>query len=261
MGLQLLSGKNIPASTSDSSGNRVLLNEEAIRQFHLGDHRKAAGQLLWLNDSTQLRVAGVVKNFHYMGMAHPILPLMIRYEPKNFNLLHVKVAASVAPENTRIKIRERLHPFIRKGEQDIAWFDQLLYDHHFHGNDQLFMGVLTGMVLSIACLGLLGMVTYTSETRTKEVGIRKVMGASVSQVVMLLSKDFMWLLAIAALLAFPAGIICGVAFLNNFAYHINLGTGTVVTAFLFLFLIGGFTIGWQAFRAASGNPVVTLRTE
>jgi putative ABC transport system permease protein len=261
MGLKILSGANLPTSVADSSGNTVLLNEKATQELHFKNPGEAVGQLVWLNDSTQARIVGVVKDFHHSTMRLPITSMMIRYEPQNFRIMQVKVSSSVSPKNFKADISRRLVPMIKPREQNINWFDQFLYDSHFHAKDQLFLGVLTGLILSIACLGLLGMVTYTSEIRTQEVGIRKLLGATVAQLVMLLSRQFIQLLVVAALIAFPAGIILGSFFLNDYAYRITIGPGTILSGFFALFLIGGLTIGLQTYRTAAANPVKSLKTE
>jgi putative ABC transport system permease protein len=261
MGLKILYGENLLTSIADSSGSTVLLNEKAIQELHFKNPREAVGQLVWLNDSTQVRVVGIVKDFHHSTMRLSITPMMIRYEPQNFRIMQVKVSPSVSPQSFKASISLLLAKMIKPGEQNINWFDQFFYDSHFHAKDQLFLGVLTGLILSIACLGLLGMVTYTSEIRTREIGIRKVFGATVAQVVMLLSRQFIRLLVVAALIAFPAGIIIGSTFFNNYAYRAPIGPGTILSGFLALLLIGGLTIGLQTYRTAIANPVKSLRTE
>jgi putative ABC transport system permease protein len=261
MGLKILNGENLLTSIEDSSGSTVLLNEKAIQELHFKNPREAVGQLVWLNDSTQVRVVGIVKDFHHSTMRLSITPMMIRYEPQNFRIMQVKVSPSVSPQSFKASISLLLAKMIKPGEQNINWFDQFFYDSHFHAKDQLFLGVLTGLILSIACLGLLGMVTYTSEIRTREIGIRKVFGATVAQVVMLLSRQFIRLLVVAALIAFPAGIIIGSTFFNNYAYRAPIGPGTILSGFLALLLIGGLTIGLQTYRTAIANPVKSLRTE
>jgi putative ABC transport system permease protein len=115
------------------------------------------------------------------------------------------------------------------------------------------------MVLSIACLGLLGMVTFSSEIRTREVGVRKTLGASVNQLLILLSKDFFKLLIIAGCIAIPAGYLLSVLFLNNFAYHVSIGVSTLLFSFLGMLLLGAVTIGWQTIKVAMTNPVESLR--
>ncbi len=108
---------------------------------------------------------------------------------------------------------------------------------------------------------MLGMVTYNTETRTKEVGIRKVMGAAVHQIVWSLSSDFVRLLLIASAIAIPLGYVAGMAILLNFSFHVSIGLETFGPCLGLLFLIGGLTIGLQTYRSAVANPVKALRSE
>ncbi|MBO0937457.1 ABC transporter permease [Fibrella sp. HMF5335] len=260
IGLNLLAGQNLPVSTSDSAGRFVLINEEAMRTFNLGDPAAAVGQLLWLNDSTNVRVAGVLKDFHFASMAMKIRPMMLHYQPSAFRYLNVAITGgnpkAVCADIARIW--KRLNPY-----EPFAgmWYDEFLRNRHSHTDDINFMGLLIGLAVSIACLGLLGMVTYTTAVRTKEVGVRKVMGASVGQVVWLLSWSFLRLLLLAGAIALPLGYLAGSFFLMNFAYHITLGIGTLGLCFGTMLLLGGLTIGWRTYRAAAVNPVVSLRSE
>ena len=105
------------------------------------------------------------------------------------------------------------------------------------------------------------MVVYTVETRRKEVGIRKVMGASVRDIVLLLSKQFVRLIGLAGLIALPIGYAASAFFLYNFAYRVGFGIGSLLLCFGSLLLIGGLTVGFQVYRAARANPVKSLRTE
>jgi putative ABC transport system permease protein len=105
------------------------------------------------------------------------------------------------------------------------------------------------------------MVTYTTALRTKEVGVRKVLGASVGQVVFLLSRSFMVLLLVAALIALPLGFLAGNLFLQSFAFHVTLGAGTLAFCLIAMLGVGGLAIGIQTYRAAAANPANALRTE
>ena len=267
MGLTLVAGRNLPAPSVDSAGaikqtvgNFVVVNETAVRALGLSDPHQAVGQTVWLNDSTEVRVAGVVKDFHFMSFKFKLMPLLLQYTPDQFQLLQIQVSegqqATVLPVLSTIWKRFHPHePF------QAVWFDQDLYDQHFHREDQLFLGLLTGMALTIACLGLLGIVTYTTETRTREIGIRKVMGATVGQVTWLLSWGFVKLLFIAAMLALPVGYWLGASFLRQYAYHIDIGFVTLGMCLGALLIIGGTTIGSQSVKAALMNPVKSLRSE
>ncbi|GAB2518693.1 ABC transporter permease [Spirosoma aerophilum] len=259
-GLTLLEGQNIPLSVSDSASSRVVINEEAVRAFRLGDAKEAVGQTLWLNDSTDVQIAGVVKDFQSATMVWKIRPLILRYQPGEFRYLTVKVTGG-NPEVVKAdiaRIWKRLNPYEPFTGQ---WYDDFLYQRHSHTDDLNFMSLLLGLAMSIACLGLLGMVTYTTALRTKEVGVRKVMGANVGQVVWLLSWDFLRLLLIAGAVALPLGYLASSFFLMTFAYHITVGFGLLGLCFGTMLLLGGLTIGWRTYRTALTNPVKSLRNE
>ncbi|ADB40617.1 ABC transporter permease [Spirosoma linguale] len=259
-GLTLVAGQNMPQSASDTASNQVLINEEAVRTFKLGEPKAAVGQTLWLSDSTEVQIAGVVKDFQFTTMVWKIRPLILRYQPGDFRYLTVKVAGG-NPESVKAdiaRIWKRLNPYEPFAGQ---WYDDFLYNRHSHTDDLSFMGLLLGLAMSIACLGLLGMVTYTTALRTKEVGVRKVMGASVGQVVWLLSWDFLRLLLIAGTIAMPLGYLASSFFLMTFAYHITVGVGLLGLCFGTMLLLGGLTISWRTYRTALTNPVNSLRNE
>ena len=141
------------------------------------------------------------------------------------------------------------------------WFDKQLYDQHLHKDDLVFIGLLTFMALSIACLGLLGMVIYTTKNREKEVGIRRVMGAKVVQVIATISKEFVTLLLISVCIGLPIGFIVGKQFLQQYAYRIPVNFWLLAASAAGLLLLGALTIGWQTYRTALTNPAKSLRTE
>lgn len=264
IGLTYLAGQNLRLSSADSAGAKlgrfVVLNESAVRGLRMANPHQAIGQTIWLNDSTDVQVAGVVKDFHFQSFKFKLEPLVLRYAPDEFRVLQVDVAdhaeATVIPALASVWKRFYPHePF------QPVWFDQALYDQHFHRDDQLFLGLLTAMALTIACLGLLGMVIYTTETRTKEVGIRKVMGATAGQIVGLLSWSFVKLLLLAGAIALPAGYLLSQSFLQQYAYHVGIGVGTLGLCLGALLAIGGLTIGSQTYRAAQTDPAKSLRTE
>ncbi|MEP7143883.1 MAG: FtsX-like permease family protein [Ferruginibacter sp.] len=261
MQLPLAAGSNLLKTKNDSVGNTILINETAVKGLHYKTAQEAVGQLIRLSDSSQVRITGVLKDFHFMSMFFPIFPMMIRNQPEYFSVLQVKVNPGINKDIVKAGIGKAWTLLNPGKEFSGKWFDKALYDQHSHGGDQLMLALLCGMVLCIACLGLLGMVTYSSEIRTKEVGIRKVMGADVWKLLVLLSREFIWLLLIAGLIAVPCGYIASNFFLYNFAFHVTIGPGTLLTGFLAMLLIGGFTIVWQTYRVAAYNPVKSLRTE
>lgn len=260
MNLNVLAGKNIPPATRDSAGRFVLINEKAVVALRLGSPLEAVGKTIRLHDSTEVQIAGVLKDFNYQNLSQPIRPLLLRYDPSHFRYLNVKVEEKAAG-TVMADLEQVLKKLSSYKPVRLQWYDDQLYDHHFHLDDQMLLAVLTLMAISIAALGLLGMVTYTTALRLKEVGIRKVLGASVGQIVFLLSRSFGVLLLIAAVIALPLGYVAGVMFLQSFAFHVSLGIGTLLFCLGVLLLLGGLTVGIQTYRAAAANPANALRTE
>ncbi|WP_234736886.1 ABC transporter permease [Tellurirhabdus bombi] len=260
MQLTLAAGQNLPQTHTDSASRLVLINEEAVRKFGLDDARAAVGQTIWLNNNEEVQVAGVLKDFQYTTFAWSIKPLIVRYSPDRFRYVNVAVARG-SEENVLAATRQIWKQLHRYGSFDGQWYDTYLEDRHGHYEDLHVLLLLIGLALSIACLGLLGMVIYTTETRIKEIGIRKVMGAQVSQISWLLSWDFVRLLIIAGVIALPSGYFIGNFFIRNFAYHVDIGFETLGLCFGLMLIIGSLTIGIKTYRAAQANPADSLRSE
>ncbi|GLU52888.1 ABC transporter permease [Dyadobacter frigoris] len=258
LNLSLVSGKDLPKGTA--SADLILINEEAVRKFNLGGSGDAVGKALWLNDSTEVQIAGVVKDFRFTSFNWKIMPLILRQQTGGVRYMQVAVAdGSETTVQAEVKNAwTKLKPY---ESYEGKWFDDFLYERHAHMEDIRFMALLLGISFSIACLGLLGMVTYSTQTRIKEVGIRKVMGAEVAQIIWLLSRDFVKLLTIAAAIALPLGYMAGYAFLISFAYHVSIGFETLGLCFGVLLVLGGLIISTRTYKAATDNPVKALGNE
>ena len=146
-------------------------------------------------------------------------------------------------------------------------FEYFFIDDHFNAqykSDQQFgkiFGIFASLAILVACLGLFGLVSYVTSTRTKEIGIRKVMGASTTQILTLLSKQFVKLLIVAAVLAVPISWWGGDTWLSNYAYRIEIDGWLFATATLIVFSIAFLTVLWQSIRTANANPVDSLRDQ
>lgn len=264
MNLSLVAGTNLPAqvglTSNQKMGRFILINEEAVRRFQFGNPAKAVGRTLWIGDSNEVEVAGVVKNFRYSWLSQPIQPLLLFDQPNRLRWLSVSVAEGA--ENralSRIKsIWKRLlpyEPFL--GE----WYDAYLRAKYDQSKFTDVFILLIGVSLSIACLGLLGMVTYNLQMRVKEISMRKILGGTVVQIFLMISWSFSKLLLIALLIAYPIGFLLGNALLNNFAYRVSIGLETFGICFGLLVILGGLTIGIRTYQAAQANPVSNLRRE
>ncbi|TDE14433.1 ABC transporter permease [Dyadobacter psychrotolerans] len=259
MNLNLAAGEDVQERDRET-GRMVLINEEAVKKFRLGTNRDAVGKSLWLNDSTEVQIAGVVKDFRFTSFSTAIKPLILTTRIPDLSFLSVAVTPNTSESVLKEvkQIWKRLKPY---EPFDGQWYADYLYNRHSHAEDMSFMALLIGLSFSIACLGLLGMVTYNTQTRIKEVGIRKVMGAEVKQIIWLLSQDFVLLLSIAGGIALPLGYLAGYAFLFNFAYHVSIGFETLGLCFAVLLILGALIIITRTYKAAIDNPVKSLGSE
>lgn len=252
MGLKIVAGSNFTAN----SFNHILLNETAAKALGLA----STGKLIWIDDSTQLQVAGIVKDFYYAGAGRSIGPMALRQSTTGFEFVNISVAAG-----NKDKLISQVEAAWKKTNPGkpftYSWLDKELRAMHSQKATVSLLGFLAFMTVTIACLGLLGLVIYTVETKRKEISIRKVIGAGVQQLMLLLSKGFIKLLMIAGLIAMPIGYVLSFIFLQAFANRIQLGLGWVLLCFGFLLLVGLFTILSQTYRAAAANPVKSLKNE
>ena len=259
MGLQFAAGQNFISSTGEAKEQYAISNETAVRSLGFKNAGDAVGKMIWLNDSVSVQLTGVLKDFYFQTMAMPVTPLLLRNRSSKYNFLLVKTFSRDKKLVGKIES-------VWKGAQSAvpfksSWLRDDLYERNTAWGTVSMLGFLAFMSITIACLGLLGMVIYNAETRRKEIGIRKVMGASVATIVGLLSKSFLKLVLIAGLIAIPIGYGCGFFFLNIFANRVNIGVGTLLLSLLGMLLIVMITIGSQVFKAAVANPVKSLRTE
>ena len=260
MGITFISGQNLPASIPQSATPYVVINEEASRQLQFKNPGESVGKLIRVNDSTKYRVSGVVKDFHFASFKRSIKPLMLINSPNEFKILSLKIEKGA--EQTIIpRLNSRWKKLYPNQPFEKIWLDDELYQQHLHKSDLMFIGLLTGMALTIACLGLLGMVICTSKNRLKEAGIRRVLGAGAWQIVFVISKEFIVLMFISICIGLPLGFLTGSQFLQQYAYRIPISLEILAGSALALICLGGLTIGWQTYRTSLANPVESLRTE
>jgi putative ABC transport system permease protein len=214
------------------------------------------------NTDLEKRVVGVIKDYHQNSLYEQIEPLMIMLD-KNFRFMFVRT--------TEGDVRKSLAA-VEKTWKEIfpnSPFEYDFLDQDFNSQykadekrSQIFTA-FSGLTVTIACLGLLGLAAFTTEQRTKEIGVRKVIGASINSLVVLVSKEFFLLVGLGMLLAFPAAWYFTENWLQNFAYRIQLEGEwlTFVASAVLAFVITLTTVGYHVVRAASVNPVKSLRDE
>lgn len=261
MRLSFVAGDNLPENKSDTlKGRFVVINEKAVQSLGLGDPQNSIGQVIML-DSSEMIVAGVVKNFPFIRYEMPVTPLVLQDDPRAFKTLSLLTQPGIQQASLVTSLQDiwkRLYPY----EPFVySWYAQQLYDNYMENEDLKLFGVIILIVFVIASLGMLGVVTHHTEKRAKEVGIRKVMGAGVGQIMRLLSWNFIKLILIAAFIGLPLGGLLGSLFLQIFTYHATPGIAMYAVCLGCLSLVGVLTIGIQTYRTATSNPAVTLRQE
>ena len=204
-------------------------------------------------------VIGVVKNFNFKSLHEAISPLYMSLQPESGLIFKIKttdVAGLLATMKKQWDSYNTDEPFTYTFMDD-------LYNKTYSAEQKTgtILNIFSVLIIFVACLGLFGLATYTAEQRTKEIGIRKVLGASVTQVTQMLSKEFLKLVLIASLIAFPAAWWAMNKWLQSFAYRINISWWVFVVAGFTALLIALLTVSFQAIKAAIANPVKSLRTE
>jgi putative ABC transport system permease protein len=254
MGLSVIAGKH-------SNDNRsILLNEQGAKALGLKDISRAVGQQIWINDSTQVEITGILKDFNYENAGSPIRPLALMSRKDAYSHLYVSVNTADKMMLTA-QVRKVMFSLQRTQTADLVWLDDQLAENNSQGATISLLGYLAFMAMAIATLGLLGLVIYTVQTRRKEISIRKIIGAGSGQLVRMLSRGFIKLLLLSGIIAVPLGYVAGYLFLQNFTDRVSFGVGSALLCFCVLLAIGLLTIISQTYKAAVENPAKSLRSE
>jgi len=259
-GMHLLAGRNFRTGITSDTSTTFLINETAVRRMGWTPEQALGKKFrVWNYNGT---IIGVVKDFHFRPLTETINPILFYYAPKeSYSWLIVKTKPNKTPEAIAT-----LTQFYKKYEASTAmqyeFVDQGLANQYRSeqktGQIVLYFSVLA---IIVSGLGLFGLSIYTIGQRIKEIGIRKVLGASVSSIVTLLSKDFLKLILIAILIASPVAWYAMHWWLQDFAYKINVGWWIFLVSGGLVIILALLTVSFQSIRAALMNPVKSLRSE
>lgn len=259
-GLKLIAGRTYSRAYPSDSSKALIINEACARQYGYRNPADAVGKKFsqWGREGS---VIGVVKDFNFTSLHRKIEPLTLPFEPYASRYLSLKVSPENIGETVKAvgEVWSRLvphRPFLYSFLDD-EFNKQYKSDFMFR---RLFT-TFSCLAIFIACLGLLGLATYTAEQRTKEIGIRKVLGADFRSIVRLLSKDFIKLVLIAILIATPVSWYAMNRWLEGFAYRIEIQPWIFILAGCLALAIAVITISYQSIRSAIMNPVSSLRSE
>jgi len=257
LGLHVINGRDFYETPNVDSTN-VIINETMAR---IMNKENPVGMMLKNGDS-HYQIIGVVNDFVYNDMYKPPAPAVIYCDPKNTNYLFIRLKsagdlkAQVAVIENVMKTGNPGYPFEYKFLDD--QFDRFFRGEMLIGKLSRLFGILA---IFITCLGLFGLAAYTAERRTKEIGIRKVLGASLANIVAMLSRDFLQLVSVGAVIAFPISWLIMNNWLQNYAYRITMAWWIFILAGITALVIALATVSYQAIKAGLMNPVKSLRTE
>jgi putative ABC transport system permease protein len=259
--MKVLAGRVFSRDFGTDTTQAMVVNEAAMHMFGYSDPKQIIGKKFdqWGRKGA---IIGVLKDFHFRSLQEVIKPLSIRIEPNGCNLLSVQVAGGAGLPGTIAAIEGKWKNMMPTRPFSYYFLDDF-FDKQYREDDRfgsLFLDFAT-LAIFISCLGLLGLASYSTVQRTKEIGIRKVLGASVSGIVTLLSREFVVLVGVSFLIATPIAWYFMHRWLEGFAYKMSIGWWIFAAAGITALLIALVTVSYQALRAALANPVKSLRTE
>ena len=262
LGIELAEGRNFSPDLQTDTQNSVIINETAAYKFGWKDPiGKTIGDVSASGTIKEKTVIGVVKDFHIESLHKKVIPLYIGYTTHALNVLAVRIKPERISETISF-IEKKMDQFDPNRPFDYSFLDDS-FDSQYRSEEQLsrVFSYFTILAIFIACLGLLGLASYAAEQKTKEIGIRKVLGASVPDIMILLSTQFAKWILIANFLAWPIAYYSLYKWLQGFAYRINITFAAFILSALISFGIALFTILYQTTRAAAADPIRSLRYE
>ena len=262
LGIHLISGRSFSEKFSTDNDKSVILNESAVKYLRL---KNPVGTSIYVpggkNGDKEVKIIGVVKDFHIASLKDKIDPFMLYINPASYYTVVVKLLPDQQSE-TMDYVKNQWTKIFPNRKLEYSFMDQTYYQLYSSEEKlaQLFT-IFSLLAIFVACLGLFGLSVFTTEVRTKEIGVRKVLGATVTGISLMLSKQFIIWVLIANLFAWPLAFFAVKQWLQNFAYRIDIGWWVFVLASGIALVIALATVSFQAIKLAMANPVKSLRYE
>ena len=256
IGAEIISGRNF-SDEFGADSTRIIINEAAVRKMQLKD---PIGQVIE-GDGENLEIIGVVRDFHYESLHNTIVPLVFYLTERSLSQVFIKINGTNPQETI---------DFIKTSWQELGLTQDFEFEflseetaRSYYAEQKFFtvFSVFSSLAIFIACLGIFGLAAFTAERRTKEIGIRKTLGASTLEILILLSSEFAKLVFYANLVAWPVAYLLMTNWLDNFAYRVPVSPLVYVLGALLALAVAIFTVSSQSLRAAATNPVKALRYE
>lgn len=260
-GLELIAGRNFSTEFPADYENGLIINETAAAKLGV---ENPVGKTItqWFgNEGRKMKVVGIVKDFHFSSFKNVIEPLELMFREKFWGYTAVKLSTQNIGET--IEFIESTHNQINPGYPMEYYFMDEIFETRYRAEENMktIFGYFSLLTILVSCLGLLGLASYLAARKTKEIGIRKVLGATEQNIVMILSKEFLKWVLIANLISIPIAYVLMISWLEDFAYRITPGTENFIFAAIIAFITAFFTVGFQALKASRINPADSLRNE
>jgi ABC-type antimicrobial peptide transport system permease subunit len=258
-GLTFIKGRDFDLKNFPTDSSAMIINESAAKTMNFKD---PIGQLV-KDDNTEFHIVGVIKDFILQSPYYPTKPMIIEGLKGNwFNVIHFKLNGANSTADNLKKAEAIFKKYNPEYPFEYNFVDEE-YAAKFKSEQRTgtLAALFAGLTIFISCLGLFGLATYMAENRIKEIGVRKVLGASVAGITALLSKDFLKLVMISFLIASPVAWWMMHTWLQNYPYHVSIQWQVFVFAGILSFIISVLTVSYQSIKAAVANPVKNLRTE
>jgi len=262
--IKLVAGRNLTVADSNKA---FLINESFAKEIGYTNPADAVGTYIGkILDKDQILIAGVMKDFNLTSTKNGILPMALRTNPRVYSNMQIKLDPDIArggdKKKTLAAIEKAFNVIYPEGDFSYTYFDESIKEFYTKENQlSKLLNWSTALSIFISCLGLLGLVIYTANQRQKEIGIRKVLGASIIQMVNLLSKDFLKLVLIACVIAAPVAWWACNNWLENFPYRAPLNAWIFLAGAAVLIFIAFLILSIKTIRSAAANPVESLRAE
>jgi len=258
--MEIAAGRAFSHESKSDPIEGFIVNEAAVNEFRWGTPQDAIGKTL-THDGRKGKVVGVIRDFNFASLTTAVSALVISLDPKQFSVLSIRFNNPDVQEVVK-QIGTDWSGIFPEKAFEYRFLDEQLNDQYSNYRDfGTIIQTFAIIAILIACLGVYGLVLFTVQRKVKEIGVRKVLGASIGNVLILIYRDFAWLILIGFVLAVPASYYLLNQWLTNFIYHTAIDVVTYGLSFFLIVMVVSLTISYQAIRAARANPVTSLRSE
>jgi len=260
-GITLLAGRNFERGSIADDSSAFIVNEAAVKRFNWGTPEEAVGKSIDWGLGKKGNVIGVVRDFNFSSLHNAVNPLIMHIYPEWYGFISLRIAGEDAPGVIK-QLEAKWKKIDVESNFKYSFMDQD-FNKLYAAEEQTrtIVGLLATLAIFIACLGLFGLAAFIAEQRTKEIGIRKVLGANVGGIIALMSKDFLKLILVAFIIAVPVAWYASSEWLTGFAYRTEITWTVFAVAGLSAAMVALLTVSFQSVKASMMNPVKALRTE